>query len=409
MFKREDINYLRKLASELKEISQNPVHGENISRWKAHNSLNLSKESKPMIFVHPDGAWSELLRYDSLLCEDDFLKNIEYQIRQKIIRAEYVKDDVPIIGEIIVRKQVHNSMWGISPAVTRSTQTNGAWSHNPIIEKPSDWEKLSFPVIEYDEYSTLKIYEEIKDCFGDILPVRLVGVTGFSFHLMHWYCDFRGIDNMFSDLYDDPETVRVVMRFFTDGIKSMLLQYEKLNLVSANSDDTFHYTGGIGYTDELPAEKDGLKLSDVWGAAEAQEFSCVSPEMHEEFVLQYEREILDYFGLNGYGCCDDLSKKLGNVLKIKNLRRVAVCPWSDILEFTPVLKKDYIMTWKPQPAHLAHDKMDENAVYAELSTGVKKAGDGILEIILRDTHTCRSEPGRFNRWIAAARKAVEYN
>jgi hypothetical protein len=128
--------------------------------------------------------------------------------------------------------------------------------------------------------------------------------------------------------------------------------------------------------------------------------------MHEEFVLQYERGILDLFGLNGYGCCDDLSKKLGNVLKIKNLRRVAVCPWANTAEFAPILKKDYIMTWKPQPAHLAHDKMDEEAIYAELCEGIKKAQGGILELILRDTHTCRNEPERFNRWIAVARKAI---
>lgn len=403
MFPKEDVHYIRELAAELKNISQNPVHGENIVRWKNHNSL---KDDRPMVFVHPDGAWNELLPWGSLLCSDNVLKGIEYQIRQKIIRAKYVKDDVPIIGEIIVRKIIHNSMWGIRAQVKHSDEPNGAWSYVPIIEKASDWEKLSFPVIEYDEHSTQKIFDEIADCFGDMLPVRLAGVTNFSFHLMHWYCDYRGLDNMLADLYDEPEMVHFVMRFFADGIKHMLAQYEKLDLISPNSDDTFHYTGGLGYTDELPNKKQGLKLSDVWGAAEAQEFSCVSPEMHEEFVLQYERGILQYFGLNGYGCCDDLSRKLNNVLKIKNLRRIAVCPWADIAEFTPVLKKDYIMTWKPQPAHLAYDKMDEHAIYTELSEGIKKAEGGILELILRDTHTCKNEPERFNKWISIARKAI---
>ena len=404
MFSKKDVNHIRQLASKLKDISQDPSHSENIARWKRHNSLS---GDKPMVFVHPDGAWGELFSHEGLLCSDGALKNIEYQLKAKIIRAQYVKDDVPIIGEIVVAKQISNSMWGLGPKVNRSLQSGGAWSHRPIIEKASDWDRLSFPKIEYDEPSTKKIYDETKDCFGDILPIRLAGAKNFSFHLMHWYCDYRGLDNMLSDLYDEPKTVRRVMRFFADGIKSMLSQYEKQNLISANSDDTFHYTGGLGYTDELPGEKDGLKLYDVWGAAEAQEFSCVSPEMHEEFVLCYEREILEHFGLNGYGCCDDLGKKLENVLKIKNLRRVAVCPWANIAEFAPVLKKDYIMTWKPQPAHLAHDKMDEEAIYAELADGIKKAEGGILELVLRDTHTCKNEPERFNRWIAIARKAIE--
>ena len=406
MFAKNDVNSIRQLAAELKEISKDPIHSENIARWKNHNSL---KGDMPMVFVHPDGAWGELLPYGSLSCEGDAAKGIEYQLRQKLIRAKYIKDDVPIVGEITVRKHIHSSMWGIGPKVTHSPKQGGAWAYSPIVEKLSDWEKLSFPKIEYDEHSTKKAYDEISGLFGDILPVRLLGVTNFSFHLVHWYCDYRGLGNMLADLHDEPQMVYHAMRFFTDGIKAMLAQYEKMDLISANSDDTFFYTGGLGYTDELPGERAGLKLSEVWGCAEAQEFSCVSPEMHEEFALGYEREILGYFGLVGYGCCDDLGKKLGHVTKIKNLRRVAVCPWADIAEFAPVLKKDYIMTWKPQPAHLAHEKMDEGAVYAELSEGIRKARDGILELVLRDTHTCRNEPERFGRWIDIAREAIGQN
>ena len=204
--------------------------------------------------------------------------------------------------------------------------------------------------------------------------------------------------------------VHEVMRFFTDGVKSMLRQYEEQNLISLNNDRTFHYTGGVGYTDELPApgfRPDRVRLCDVWGAAEAQEFAQVSPEMHEEFVLQYERELLEPFGLNGYGCCDDLSAKLDNVLKIKNLRRVAVCPWADIAKFTPVLKKDYIMTWKPKPMPLALEEWNPTEVKGELEQGLQKARGGIIELILRDTHTCRNDPTRFGKWVEIARKAID--
>jgi hypothetical protein len=129
--------------------------------------------------------------------------------------------------------------------------------------------------------------------------------------------------------------------------------------------------------------------------------------MHEEFILQYEREVFELFGLNGYGCCDDLSKKLDNVLKIKNLRRVAVCPWADISGFVPVLSDRYIMTWKPQPAYLAHDSFPEEEIARELNGGIKKARGGRLELVLRDTHTLRKDPGRFNRWIGLAYQAIE--
>jgi hypothetical protein len=50
--------------------------------------------------------------------------------------------------------------------------------------------------------------------------------------------------------------------------------------------------------------------------------------------------------------------------------------------------------------------MDEELIYRELADGIKKARGSHLELILRDTHTCRNEPSRFTRWISLARKAV---
>ena len=409
MLSREDIAILRPLAKQLHDLAELPEQEEKRELWRRHTSL---KGERPMVFVHPDGAWAELLPWDSLTCQTSFGKELEYLLRQRLIRARYLPDDVPVEGDLPVKKVFSNSMWGVEPKRVQSSATAGAWHHVPIIDSPEDWKKLSMPVILPDEAATERRLDAAQEALGDLLQVSLVGETNFSFHLMHWYCDYRGLDNMMYDLIDEPEMVHDVMRFFTEGCKSLLRQYEEYNLLSLNNDGTFHYTGGIGYTHSLPAEgfdPERVRLCDLWGAAEAQEFSSISPAMHEEFVLSYEREILEPFGLNGYGCCDDLSQKLDNVLKIRNLRRVAVCPWADIANFTPRLGKDYIMTWKPQPAYLATDPMDEDSIRAELAAGVRKAHGGILELILRDTHTCRNEPERFTRWIALAREAIREN
>lgn len=409
MFTKHDVATLRQLAKQIREVAQLPEQVAKKELWRRHTSL---KGERPVVFVSPDGAWNELLPWESLTCETVYAKNIEYELKSRLVRSKYLTDDVPIEEELQVKKVFHNSMWGVEPKRVASTTSTGSWHYLPIIESPSDWRKLSMPVITPDEEESKRRYEAVQNVLGDILKIRLVGQTNFSFHLMHWYCDYRGLDNMMYDLTDDPKMVHSVMRFFTEGIKSLLKQYEQYNLLSLNNDGTFHYTGGIGYTQSLPVEgfnPDQVRLRDLWGAAEAQEFSSVSPAMHEEFVLCYEREILEPFGLNGYGCCDDLSRKLDNVVKIKNLRRVAVCPWADIANFTPRLKKDYIMTWKPQPAYLALDQMDEDRIRAELASGIRKANGGILELILRDTHTCRWEPERFVRWIQLARQAIEEN
>lgn len=402
-----DKKILRELSGRVRDFASDPANDEKIKAWKKHNSL---AGDKPMVFVHPDGAWDELLPKHKLECEDDLARNIEYELKQRIFRAQYVKDDTPILAGVEVSKAITNTMWGIEPVFRRSASGNGAFHHVPVINEDSDWSKLSFPIVTHNEALSYENHQAVLDAIGDIIPVSLTGIKDFDFHILHWYCDYRGLDNMLYDLYDEPEMVHKAIRFFTDGIKSMLKQYEDQNLISMNNDNTFHYTGGVGYTDQLPSvpgfDPGHIRLCDVWGAAEAQEFSSVSPEMHEEFILPYEREILQLFGMNGYGCCDDLSQKLDGVLKIRNLRRVAVCPWADISQFTPRLLKNYIMTWKPQPAYLAFDEFDSKSVDNELKNGLIKAKGGVIELVLRDTHTCKNQPERFNQWIAIARNAI---
>ncbi|NLZ35870.1 MAG: hypothetical protein GX897_00115 [Clostridiales bacterium] len=404
---REDKKILRSLVSELIPIAEIPENNtDKIEKWKKH--IRLEGE-KPMVFVFPDGSWDELLPYGSLRCANPAARTLEYELRKRLIRHKYIRDDVPITADVEVPKAIRNTMWGVAPKQER-VPGRGAYRMVSIIEKPSDWKQLSAPVITHDEKQSEADFDFIRDAVGDLTPVQLVGRKKFNFHMMHWYCDYRGLDNLLYDLYDEPEMVHDVMRFFADGIKSMLRQYEEQNLISLNNDRTFHFTGGVGYTDLLPQpdyEPDRIRLCDVWGAAEAQEFAQISPEMHEEFVLQYEREILEPFGLNGYGCCDDLSEKLDGVLKIRNLRRVAVCPWADIAKFVPVLGKNYIMTWKPMPMPLAGDEFDTELVRKELENGIRKARGGVLELILRDTHTCRNKPERFGQWVEIARRAID--
>ena len=403
----KDQQILRSLALQVKEISSDPKnYDEKVAFWTRHTAL---QGEKPPVFVHPDGAWAELLPFDSMECEEWIAKCVEYDLRKQLFRHKYIKDDVPITPVVHVPKYVENTMWGVAPKTVR-TAARGANKIIPIIEDPADWKQLSMPVVTHVPEKSAFRMEYIGDAIGDILQVEQVGITNFSFHLMHWYCDYRGLDNLLYDLYDEPEMIHEVMRFFTDGVKSMLKQYEEQNLLSLNNNHVFHYTGGVGYNNELPKEGFGpnrVRLCDLWGAAEDQEFAQVSPEMHEEFVLPYVREILEPFGLNGYGCCDDLSAKLDGVLKINNLRRVAVCPWADIAKFTPVLGKNYIMTWKPKPMPLAAETFDREIVRHELEEGLTKAKGGIIELVLRDTHTCKKQPERFGEWVKVAREAID--
>ena len=56
---------------------------------------------------------------------------------------------------------------------------------------------------------------------------------------------------------------------------------------------------------------------------------------------------------------------------------------------------------------LADKEFQSEIVREELEDGIRKARGGILELILRDTHTCQKEPERFDRWVEIARRAID--
>lgn len=409
MFTDEDKKILTALARRVAELAEDPANEAKRELWRRHNAL---KGRRPVIFVHPDGAWSELLPASALLCEDRWARSVEYDLRQRIIRAGVIRDDVPIEKSLFVQKTILtiNEGWGLIPEKVFSASERGSWRFEPVVTSPADWKKLRKPVLEVNEKGALERFGQARDLLGGVLDVALTGIKSFSFHMMHLYCDLRGLNEMMLDLVLEPDMVHDVISFITEGWREYIAQCVSAKLISMNNDGTFHYTGGVGYTDELPRQGcngEEARLSDVWAAAEAQEFAQVSPQMHEEFILQYERKLLEPFGLNGYGCCDDLTKKLHNVLKIKNLRRVSICPWADVEACAGVLKKDYIMSWKPQPSYLAMESFDGGLVEEYLFRELTRASQGYPEIVLRDTHTCRNEPQRFTEFVRIARRVIE--
>jgi hypothetical protein len=184
-----------------------------------------------------------------------------------------------------------------------------------------------------------------------------------------------------------------------------------LNLLSLNNDNTYHSSGGNGYTDQLPAagfDPDHVRPCDLWASAESQELAGVSPRMHREFAMRYERELLAPFGLNGYGCCESLSHKLEDVLSLPNMRRVSISPFADVDASARLLRDRAIFSWKPQPAHLAGMfEPDAIRAYVRHTLRVCRENGCVLEMILKDTHTCQHHPERFDQWTRIAREEIQ--
>ena len=406
MITKEDRKILRDLAKRVAEIAELPIMEERRNMWKQHNQL---KRVRPMILVFPEGSWRELLPESVLQCQGESARQIEWELRRRIYQYENIHDDSVIEKKWTVRKVIKNTGWGLEPRHKPSSQNTGAWGFDPVISDYNDLKKLRFPEVIYDEKETIRRLEEAQYLFGDILDVQLKGISHISFHLMAIYCQLRGLEQVMLDMYENPDMLHEAMAFLEEGHRRLIQQYIDLNLLSLNNDDTYHSSGGVGYTDELPKpdyNPNRIRPCDMWASAESQEMAQVSPEKHYEFVMQYEKRLLEPFGLNGYGCCEDLTNKLDYVFTIPNLRRISISPWANVDKCAEKLGNKYIFSWKPNPSYLVGN-FDSEAIREYIKHTLDVTKDCVIEIILKDTHTCENHPERFTWWTDIAQDLVK--
>ncbi len=131
------------------------------------------------------------------------------------------------------------------------------------------------------------------------------------------------------------------------------------------------------------------------GCGNAQMFSEVSAVMPEDFSLRFERPLLERFGLSYYGCCEPLHRK------------ISMSPRADLRIAAEQVGRDYVLSFKPNPAHVASDAFDEALVGGYLRQAVADMRGCNNEIIFKDITTCRCDPGRLQRWEQLAMAAAQ--
>jgi hypothetical protein len=407
MIGKRDREMIRDLARKVAEIAHLPVMAERRAMWMRHNRL---QRVRPMILVFPEGSWRELLPESSLQCESNEARAVEWGLRSRLYHHEHIHDDAVIEDTWVVQKRISDTGWGLEPRSIPSSQATGAWGFDPVIRKPADMRQLRFPTVTCDAQGSERDLAEAQDLLGDLMHVRLKGISHVSFHLMGVYCRLRGLGQVMWDMYDNPGWLREAMSFLEEGHRRLVQQYVELNLLSLNNDGTYHSSGGVGYTDELPrtdCDPSRVRPCDMWASAEAQELAQVSPQMHAEFILPYEKRLLELFGLNGYGCCENLTDKLSDVLAIPHLRRVSISPFADVGRCAERLGCGFIFSWKPHPAQLVGE-FDGQHVHDYIRHTLDVTRGCVIEMILKDTHTCENHPERFTLWTDIAQGLARY-
>ena len=406
-FSGEDTSFLRALARHVKDAAADPRMAERRRHWTLHNDL---KPTTPIVWLSPEGSWRELVPDAALCCVDGEARNMERELLMRLYRYEHFDDASVIETRWEVPKAIETDDWGMRAEWRRSAEALGARTFKPVLHDPADLKKLHMPVVTHDETETERRFTLSRETFGDIMDVILVGKSHMAFGLMDLFTSWHGLEETMIDMCERPAFIHDAMRLITEGFRGIVRQLEAQDLLCLNNNDTYHSSGGNGWTEELPAAGfDGhhVRPADMWASAQSQELAQVSPAMHRAFAIDYEKELLAPFPRVGYGCCEDLTRKLDDVLAIPGIRRVSISPWADVEACAARLKGSCIFSWKPQPAHLV-GRFDEQAVkeYIRRTVNVCRENGCHLEMILKDTHTCENHGERFDRWASIAQNVV---
>lgn len=403
---KKDKTTLQNLSKELAYIAALPVQKEKAELWRR---LNRLEQVRPMVLLQ-NGTWHETGDQIKLETEDEFARGQERSLRTMLYHWEHMRDDHVYEAKIYSPVVVRSTGMGISTDATRPNHEFGAAMYNPVIDDNAEPTMIPMPTVTVDLEATEQNYQRLCDIYDGIISVEKRGVAGYGFAIMDQFIQWRGLQNTFTDMIDRPEWVHSWMEQMTQWHLSRLDQHEKLNVLSLNNGNNGVGSGGLGFTDELPqADFDGthVRSVDLWGHATTQIFSEVSPAMHDEFALNYEKRFLERFGLSNYGCCEPLDKKLDIVKTIPNVRRVSMSPWVDVELGAEKLGKDYIFSYKPNPAIIGMEKWDVEFAREHLRDALEKTRGCPTEVIMKDLHSCRREPRRMWEWVDMAMQLAE--
>jgi len=264
------------------------------------------------------------------------------------------------------------------------------------------------PRHEINEEQTMENFERLRETIGDIITVNLDRAPcyrAFGGDISTDLGYLRGIENFMADMYDNPAWLHRLVKFMSAGILKAQAEAE----AAGDWGLTAHQNQAMPYAEELPdpaPNVNGVKRRQLWAFMAAQEFTGVSPAMHEEFLLCYQLPIMKQFGLTAYGCCEDLTNKIDMLRQIPNLRRIAVAFSANVERCAEQIGEKYVLSYRPSPADMVSYGYDVERIRKIVGRALKASRRCRVDITLKDVETVECDPDRVKNWVIVVRKLI---
>ena len=394
---------LRDLAKRYSDICAAPIQDERRDLWRRHNSL---ERTRPLIYVRAF-AWKELPQ-SVCLCADPLFRRYEDVFRNRLFWHS-LKDDSIFEPWVTLPATLACYGWGVDVKRNHSDEQGGSFKVDYPLKSLEDVRKLRMPYHRVDEAATEAAAAALNGAIGDIIPVDIDRGPAYRMWTGDLSTDLgylRGIENFMLDMMDDPEGLHRLVGFLAEGVKKTQDEAEAAGDWGLGA----HQNQAMPYALELPdpaPNRNGVSRKSLWGYMAAQEFTAVSPAMHEEFLLRYQLPILKDYGLVAYGCCEDLTRKIDMLRRIPNLRRIAVSPFADVASCAESIGRDYVLSYRPSPADMVGYGFDQDRILSILRRDLGYCRDSHVDITLKDVETVGGDPGRVAKWVELTRRVID--
>ncbi len=397
----DERSYIKDLAAQVMASATEQHNQEVFQRWRDVNALR--QPDRAPVWCRPVGAWDEILPPESLSCSQPELRPYERYFRQILIKKG-IGDDSPIKPYFPVNAVFDCSppnQWGIEVKKTQPDHVGGAWSYDPALKTDGDFEQLQVPRFAWNRPETERRLEEAHQLFGDEMPIRLHCGEPIHGTLGTYAAELRGLTEIMMDTILNPELLHRLMSYLRDAALQGMADIEASGLLTTNYDDPMTCSEPFG-----PDSGDAtVSFKNRWAAVNSQEFDPVSPEMWNNFCLEYQKPLLEHFGYTAYGCCENLTQKLDGVLSIPNLRIISCSAWTDLDTVIDKVQERHVIMWRQKASDVVFLD-DTSAIKEHLEQGARKLKGCHYQIVLRELQTLAGHPDRLYVWTDLAKEAA---
>jgi len=400
---------LRELAQQYIELCDSDRNRRAIARWRDLNGL---RSDRPLVYCNCSLLAGEIeARLPEQRVEDEELRRAERWFQRQLWDAD-LGDDRVFFPWYTVRAHMFShpeGIWGVKPNRVRDEISRG-WRNLPVLKTVEDLAQL-----KATEHRVIDAHppfaQKLEEIFGDILPVHIRKSTIYP----HWGgTDLSeapgtlfGLEELLMALYTAPVMVHEFMAVTRDAVLDNLRQGEAAG--DWSTADSWYYLMP-SYFDDLPdpaPNSHGARLKDLAWFAHAQEFDGVSPQMHEEFLLNYQLPILELFGRIAYGCCETLDTKLDILSRVPNMTKVLSGPRSDPAHYPDKVGSRCVISWRPVASIIAAERFNEELQRKQLREGLAKLRGCNVEVHLHEPMTVHGDIDRIAVWARIAKEEIE--